>query len=171
LTIAWIVVVMNAMNLIDGLDGLASGVALIAMGAFFVVATAHGASPPIAIVLAAGAGSLLGFLPFNLYPASIIMGDTGSMLLGFILATAGIAVVRSPGDAAPWVPVLVLGLALTDTAWAIVRRLRAGVPIFAPDRLHVHHRLLDAGLSQRAAMIVLWGISAVLGLVAVLVAQ
>jgi UDP-GlcNAc:undecaprenyl-phosphate GlcNAc-1-phosphate transferase len=135
LTVAWFVVVMNAINLIDGLDGLASGVVLIGMGAFYLIASAGGATPPIAAILAAAAGGVLGFLPYNLFPASIIMGDTGSILLGFLLAAVGAAVTQSSSTgAAPWVPVLVLALPLGDTAWAIVRRLLGGAPIFAPDK-------------------------------------
>ncbi|MEO8251729.1 MAG: MraY family glycosyltransferase [Chloroflexota bacterium] len=172
LTVGWFVIVMNAINLIDGLDGLASGVVLIGMVAFYVIATAGGATPPIAAILAAGAGGVLGFLPFNLYPATIIMGDTGSILLGFLLAAAGVAVTQSgsPG-AAPWVPAMVLALGLGDTAWAIIRRVLSGAPIFAPDKRHVHHRLLALGLSQRSAMLVLWAVSAVFGLSGVLAAR
>jgi UDP-GlcNAc:undecaprenyl-phosphate GlcNAc-1-phosphate transferase len=164
LTVVWFVVVMNAINLIDGLDGLASGVALIAMGAFFVIASEAGVPLSLAAFLGAGAGAVIGFLPFNLYPASIIMGDTGSILLGFLLAAAGVTVTQSgsPG-AAPWVPVLVLALPLVDTAWAVIRRILARAPIFAPDKKHVHHRLLAIGLSQRIAMLVLWAISAAFG--------
>ncbi len=172
LTAAWFVVVMNAINLIDGLDGLASGVALIGMGAFYLMATAGGATPPMAAVLAAAGGGVLGFLPYNLFPASIIMGDTGSILLGFLLAAAAVAVTQSgtPG-AAPWAPVLALGVPLVDTAWAVIRRVFSGAPIFAPDKRHIHHRLLAGGLSQRSAMLVLCLISALLGLVAVVVAR
>ena len=172
ITVAWFVVVMNAINLIDGLDGLASGVGLIGMTAFYAIATAAGATPPIAAILAAGAGGVLGFLPYNLFPASIIMGDTGSILLGFLLAAAGVAVTQSsPTGAPPWVPVLVLALPLGDTAWAVIRRVIGRAPIFAPDKRHVHHRLLAAGLSQRNAMLVLWAVSGLLGLVGVLAAR
>ncbi|MDP9468366.1 MAG: undecaprenyl/decaprenyl-phosphate alpha-N-acetylglucosaminyl 1-phosphate transferase [Chloroflexota bacterium] len=172
LTVAWFVVVMNAMNLIDGLDGLASGVALIAMAVFYLVATSGGLATPIALVLAAAAGGVIGFLPYNLYPATIIMGDTGAILLGFLLAAAGVAVTQSgsPG-AAVWVPVAALGLALADTGWAVVRRIASGAPILAPDKRHVHHRLLAAGLSQRTTMVVLWLVSAALGLIAVFTAR
>jgi UDP-GlcNAc:undecaprenyl-phosphate GlcNAc-1-phosphate transferase len=168
LTVAWFVAVMNAINLIDGLDGLASGVALIGMGAFYLVATAGGATPPMATVLAAAAGGVIGFLPYNLFPASIMMGDTGSILLGFLLGAAGVAVTQAgtPG-AAPWAPVLALAVPIVDMAWAIIRRLLSGAPIFAPDKRHIHHQLLAVGLSQRNAMLVLCGISAVLALVAV----
>jgi len=172
ITVAWFVLVMNAMNLIDGLDGLASGVALAAIGAFFVIATASGEAPPIALVLAATAGGVLGFLPYNLSPATIIMGDTGAILLGFLLAAAGVAVTQggSPG-AAPWAPVIAVGLPLADTAWAILRRLSSGTAIFAPDKRHIHHRLLALGLSQRRTMLLLWLICAGLAGVAVLTAR
>ena len=171
-TVAWFVVVMNAINLIDGLDGLASGVGLIGMAAFYLIASSAGATPPIAAILAAGAGGVLGFLPYNLFPASIIMGDTGSILLGFLLAAAGVAVTQSsPTGAPPWVPLIVLGLPLADTTWAVIRRVVGGAPVFAPDKRHVHHRLLAAGLSQRNAMLVLWAVSGLLGLVGVLAAR
>lgn len=171
-TVAWFIVVMNAINLIDGLDGLAAGVCLIGIGAFSLMSPAGDASLAVGIVLAAGAGGVLGFLPFNLYPASIIMGDTGSFLLGFLLAAGGVAVTQggSPG-AAPWAPLMVLGLALADTAWAVIRRVRARASIFAPDKLHLHHRLLTAGLSQRRAVLVLWTISAALALLGVVTAR
>ncbi len=172
LTVVWFVLVMNAINLIDGLDGLAPGVALIGMVAFYLIASVGGATPPIAAVVAAAAGGVLGFLPFNLYPASIIMGDTGSILLGLLLAVAGVAVTQSGSvGAAPWASLLVLGLPLADTAWAIIRRATSGAAIFAPDKRHLHHRLLAAGLSQRNAMLLLWVISALLGLAAVLAAH
>ena len=172
LTVAWIVAVINAVNLIDGLDGLASGVALTALGALFVIASAGGAMPPYLIVLAAGAGGVIGFLRFNLHPASIIMGDTGAMLLGFVVAAVGVSVTqRLPTGVPPWVPVIAIGLPLTDTAWAILRRLAAGDPIFAPDKRHIHHQLLAAGLSQRAVMLMLWLASVALGMVAVVLAR
>ena len=171
-TVAWFILVMNAINLIDGLDGLAAGVGLVGIGAFALMASAGDAQLPIGLSLAAGAGGVLGFLPFNVYPASIIMGDTGSFLLGFILAVGGVAVTQtgSPG-AAPWAPLLVLGLALGDTAWAVIRRARARASIFAPDKLHIHHRLLAAGLPQRRAVLVLWTISAALALLGVVTAR
>jgi UDP-GlcNAc:undecaprenyl-phosphate/decaprenyl-phosphate GlcNAc-1-phosphate transferase len=171
-TVVWMVGVINAVNLIDGLDGLASGVGLTAMAALFVIASSAGAPPPILVVLGAGAGGVIGFLRFNLHPASIIMGDTGAMLLGFVIAAAGINVTQAlPVGAPPWVPAMAVGLPLADTAWAILRRLAAGDPIFAPDRRHIHHQLLAAGLSQRAAMLVLWTVSGVLGLTAILLAR
>jgi UDP-GlcNAc:undecaprenyl-phosphate GlcNAc-1-phosphate transferase len=171
LTVAWFVVVMNAMNLIDGLDGLASGVALIAMAAFYLISTTGGLAPPIALVLAAAGGGVIGFLRYNLYPATIIMGDTGAILLGFLLAAAGVAITQSGSPAAAWAPVAALALALGDTAWAIVRRVANRTPIFAPDKRHVHHRLLAAGLSQRTTMLTLWLVAAAFALIAVVTAR
>jgi UDP-GlcNAc:undecaprenyl-phosphate GlcNAc-1-phosphate transferase len=172
LTVAWIVAVVNALNLIDGLDGLASGVALTVLGAFFLIATAGGATPPSLIVLAAGAGGAVGFLRYNLHPASIIMGDTGSMLLGYLLAAAGISLTQIGSPAvAPWVPLVALGLPLGDTAWTVVRRMVTGEPVFVADRRHIHHRLLALGLGQRIVALLLGLVSAALGLLAVILAS
>jgi UDP-GlcNAc:undecaprenyl-phosphate GlcNAc-1-phosphate transferase len=168
LTVLWIVGVINALNLIDGLDGLASGVALTAIAAFIAIAYIHGGADPILPVLAASAGGVLGFLRFNLPPASIHMGDTGSMLLGFLLAAVAISISQA-GDAGtpPWIPLLVLALPLADTGRVILRRLAAGHPVFAPDKRHVHHRLLARGLSPRTVMVLLWAVSALFGVLAV----
>ena len=163
-TVLWLVVTINAVNLIDGLDGLASGVAFIGTCAFAAISLTLPAGDPLLPVLAAAAGGILGFLRFNLPPASIIMGDTGSMLLGFLLAAVAIGVTQvQPVGAPPWVPLVVLALPLADTGRVVVRRLLAGHPIFAPDRRHVHYRLLARGLSQRVVVVVLWAASALLG--------
>jgi len=167
-TVVWVVAVINAVNLIDGLDGLASGVAVIAMAAFFVLGALSGDARPILPVLAAGAGGILGFLRYNLHPASIIMGDTGSMLLGFLLAAVGISLSQPIVSVPFWVPILALGLPLADTAWAVVRRLFARTPVFAPDKQHIHHLLLRSGLSHRVVTVLLWIVAAGLGLAAVL---
>jgi UDP-GlcNAc:undecaprenyl-phosphate GlcNAc-1-phosphate transferase len=121
------------------------------------------------MVLAAGAGGVLGFLRYNLQPASIIMGDTGSMLIGFLLAAIGISLTQATGEGAPpWVPMVALALPLLDMAWAVVRRGLSREPIFAPDRRHIHHQLLSRGMSMPAVVLVLWGVSAVLAAAAVL---
>jgi UDP-GlcNAc:undecaprenyl-phosphate GlcNAc-1-phosphate transferase len=168
LTVLWIVGVINALNLIDGLDGLASGVALTGIAAFFAIGLIHGSADPILPVLAAAAGGVLGFLRFNLPPSTIMMGDAGSMLLGFLLSAVAISLTQA-GKAGmePWIPLLVLALPLADTGRVIVRRLAAGHPVFLPDKRHVHHRLLAQGLSQRRVTLVLWTVSAILGFVAV----
>ncbi len=165
LTVAWIVALVNAINLIDGLDGLAGGVVLIALVAFFIIVPNHA---PITLVLGAAAGATLGFLLYNLHPASIIMGDTGSMLLGFLVAVAGLAV-ASPG-AGPfpaYIPVVVLALPLADMTWTIMRRLIGGRSVFAADAGHLHHRLLRAGLTHRDVVVLLHLVSAVLAAVGV----
>jgi UDP-GlcNAc:undecaprenyl-phosphate GlcNAc-1-phosphate transferase len=170
-TILWTVAVINAVNLIDGLDGLAAGVALIGFAAFMAVALLHGGSSPIQPVLAAAAGGTLGFLRFNLPPSSIHMGDSGSMVLGFILAAAAISVTQiGRHGMPPWVPILILALPLADTLRVAVTRLLAGYPIFRPDRRHLHHRLLRLGISQRGATLLLWAVSAVLAGLGVLLA-
>ena len=167
LTVVWIVGVVNALNLIDGLDGLASGVTLIASAALYLVALGQLDAFP-GVVLTAVAGAVIGFLVHNFHPASIIMGDSGSMFLGLMLA--GVAIVMSHDPARPLsgaVPLLALGLPILDTAYAVVRRARAGLPIFRADREHIHHQLLAIGLSHRAAVIVLYAVSLAFGGLAV----
>jgi UDP-GlcNAc:undecaprenyl-phosphate GlcNAc-1-phosphate transferase len=169
LTVAWIVAIVNAVNLIDGLDGLASGVSLIAMTAFFVMAVGMPASGAILLVLAAGAGGVLGFLRFNLHPASIIMGDAGSMQLGFLLAAIGIGLTQAAAQPVPpWAPAIAVAVPLADMAWAVLRRWASGRPVLAPDKRHIHHQLLAGGLSMRAVVLALWVVAAALGALAVL---
>ncbi|MGH2383668.1 MAG: glycosyltransferase family 4 protein [Candidatus Limnocylindria bacterium] len=170
-TVLWVVGVINAVNLIDGLDGLASGVALTVLGGFGLLAAVNGMSPTL-LVVAATVGAAIGFLAYNLHPASIIMGDTGSMFLGFIVAAVAISLTQDGTDpVAPWVPIVALGLPIADTAWAVVRRTARGEAVFAPDRGHIHHQLLRQGLSQRDAMLSLTALSAGLAIVAVLLAR
>ena len=170
LTVVWIVAVVNAINLIDGLDGLASGVTLTAAGALYLVALGQ-PDPLPGLVLVALAGAVIGFLIYNFHPASIIMGDSGSMFLGFMLA--GAAVVMSHDPNRPFsgaVPLLALGLPILDTAFAVIRRARAGLPIFRADGEHIHHQLLVVGLSLRAAVIVLYAVSLAFAALAVIAA-
>jgi UDP-GlcNAc:undecaprenyl-phosphate GlcNAc-1-phosphate transferase len=170
-TIAWIVGVMNAVNLIDGLDGLAAAVVLTVLGAFGLLAAADGVDPTLPII-AATAGAAVGFLAYNLHPASIIMGDTGSMFLGFVVAAIGIALTQDGVfPQPPWVPIVALGVPIADTAWAVIRRTARGEPFFVADRGHIHHQLLRRGLSQRDAMLILTAVSAALAVVAVLLAR
>ncbi|HEX7197469.1 MAG TPA: MraY family glycosyltransferase [Candidatus Limnocylindria bacterium] len=171
ITVAWIVAVINAVNLIDGLDGLASGVVLTALGAFGLLAAGDGVDPTLPLI-AATAGAAVGFLAYNLHPATIIMGDTGSMFLGFVVAAIGLSLTQDGVQPyAPWVPIIALGVPIIDTAWAIVRRTASGEAFFVADRGHVHHQLLRRGLSQRDAMLILTAVSAGLAVLAVLVAQ
>ena len=171
ITVAWVVGVINAVNLIDGLDGLASAVVLTVLAAFGLLAAADGVDPTLPIIAATG-GAAFGFLAYNLHPASIIMGDTGSMFLGFVVAAVGISLMQDgTSPVAPWVPMIALGVPILDTLWAVVRRTARGEPFFVADRGHIHHQLLRRGLSQRDAMLVLTAISAALATVAVLVAR
>jgi UDP-GlcNAc:undecaprenyl-phosphate GlcNAc-1-phosphate transferase len=155
-SILWFVAVVNAVNLIDGLDGLASGVALIAALTLFMLALMW-PNPVAGLSAIALCGALLGFLLYNFNPASIFMGDSGSLFLGFILASTGIiGSTKSRTLVALLVPVIALGVPFADTALAVVRRLLAGRSPFAADRGHVHHRLLALGYSHRRAVLILY---------------
>ncbi len=167
ITMFWLVGLTNTVNLIDGLDGLAAGVASIASFTILLVALEQNFIL-VAVLTAALAGAAVGFLKYNFHPAKIFMGDTGSMFLGFMLA--GISVtgaVKSVATIALIVPIFALGLPILDTTFAIVRRLRGGVPIFKPDKGHLHHRLLSVGFTQRQAVLLMYVISALFGLSAI----
>ncbi len=167
-TILWVVGMTNALNLIDGLDGLAAGVSLIASVTVIIVAVQNGFYP-IAVLTAALAGSTLAFIKYNFNPASIFMGDTGSMFLGYMLAAISVlGVVKSAATIALLVPTVALGLPIMDTGFAIVRRYSNGKPIFKPDKGHLHHRLLAVGLSQRQAVLLMYLISMALSASALL---
>ena len=166
-TVLWIVAITNAVNLIDGLDGLACGVSTISSMTMLVIALTV-AEPDVALLMAALAGGCIGFLPYNLNPAKIFMGDTGSTFLGFILATVSIeGLFKSYAIISFAVPFLMLGLPIFDTCFAILRRVSHGQSPMAPDRGHIHHRLIDMGFNQKQAVAVLYIISAILGLCAV----
>ncbi len=171
LTIFWLVAVTNALNLVDGLDGLAGGTALIAALTLAVIAffESQATAFTVALVLAA---AVLGFLRYNFHPAKIFLGDTGSMLLGFILAaTAIMGLTKSATALSILVPIVILGIPLFDTAFAIVRRCLNGRHIFEPDKEHLHHRLLTAGFSHRGAVLAVYGVNLVLAASAVLVTR
>ena len=167
LSVIWIVAITNAVNLIDGLDGLAVGVATISSLTMLVIAMLVSENV-VALMMAALAGGCIGFMPYNLNPAKIFMGDTGSTFLGFVLATVSIqGLFKFYTIISFAVPFLMLGLPLFDTCFAILRRLAKGQSPMAPDRSHVHHRLIDMGFSQKQAVAMLYVISAILGLSAV----
>ncbi len=167
LSVFWVVGITNTVNLIDGLDGLAAGVSTIAAITICLVALQQDILF-IAVVTACLAGSAVGFLYYNFNPARIFMGDSGSMFLGFMLSGISIiGAVKAATTIALIVPILALGLPIMDTTFAIVRRYRGGVPIFKPDKGHLHHRLLDLGFTQRQAVLLMYVISAMLGLSAV----
>ena len=166
-TMFWLVGLTNTVNLIDGLDGLAAGVAAIASFTIMLIALEQN-FVLVAVMTSALAGAAVGFLKYNFHPAEIFMGDTGSMFLGFMLA--GISVtgaVKSVAAIALVVPIFALGLPILDTTFAIVRRVRGGVPIFKPDKGHLHHRLLSVGFTQRQAVLLMYVISALFGLSAI----
>ena len=177
LTILWIVGITNAINLIDGLDGLAAGVAIIsAFSLFFVSMMSSGLNSALsvytAIITISLAGSTLGFLPYNFNPAKIFMGETGSAFLGFTLAVISIqGTLKAYTAIAVTVPLLVLGIPVFDTLFAILRRLVRRKSIMQADRGHIHHRLIDMGLSQKQSVIVIYTASASLGLCAIVLAN
>jgi len=162
-TVLWITGVVNAMNLLDGLDGLAGGVAAVAALTTLTVAVANG-DLLMAVTSAGMAGATVGFLVYNFSPASVFMGDTGSMFLGFVLAVTSVHThEKTPTAVALAVPCLALGVPIADTLLAMARRAARGVPIYSADRGHIHHRLLDRGLTQRQAVLVLYACAAALG--------
>lgn len=166
-TVIWIVGITNTINLIDGLDGLAGGVAFIASISIAYIAHING-RPEASMAMLAIAGGALGFLPFNFNPAKIFMGDAGALFLGFMLAGFSvISPMKSATMLATVVPVLVLGLPIFDTAFAILRRLINRRPIMEADKGHLHHRIMAAGLGQRRTVLTLYGISGVMGVAAI----
>ena len=171
-TIVWIVGVTNAINLIDGLDGLSSGISLISCISLLIIFLMND-SPTIAtIIVTAMSGALVGFLPYNFSPAKTFIGDTGSNFLGFMLAVVSILGVAKTYTAAVIVlPVIVLGLPIFDVLFAIIRRIAKGKSIkavFKPDKGHLHHRLVEKGFTQKQAVLILYGLSASLGMFAII---
>ena len=172
ITVIWIVGVTNAINLIDGLDGLSSGISVISAISLLIIFVLND-SPMVAILLiTALAGALVGFLPFNFAPAKTFIGDTGSNFLGYtisIIAILGVA--KTYTLAVIILPLIVLGLPIFDTLWAIIRRLIKGKSIkaiFKADKGHLHHRIVAKGFSQKQAVLILYGISATFGIFAVI---
>lgn len=174
-TIIWIVGITNAINLIDGLDGLSSGIALISCISLLIIFALNG-SPMIAILMITSLiGSLVGFLPFNFAPAKTFIGDTGSNFLGYILSIIAIlGVAKTYTAAVIALPILALGLPIFDVVWAIIRRLIKGKSIkaiFKADRGHLHHKLVDTGFSQKQTVLVMYTMSAALGIFAIIILE
>lgn len=170
ITVFWIVALTNAFNLIDGLDGLAGGLVVIAASTCALILSSRG-EHAAALMLVCLTGATIGFLAFNFHPARIFLGDSGSLLAGFLLATTAV-VGRQKGATtlASAVPLLIFALPLADTTWSAIRRLLGGpsaprsprslvARMFTPDRGHIHHRLLAYGLSQRSAVLLLYGLA------------
>lgn len=167
-TIIWIVAITNAVNFIDGLDGLAVGVSAISTASLLIIALMVG-ELAIAIILAALLGSCLGFIPYNKNPAKIFMGDTGATFLGFILATLSVqGLFKLYAIISFAVPFLVLGIPIFDICFAFLRRVAKGQNPMHADRGHVHHRLIDMGFNQKQAVAISYMLTAILGLAAVL---
>lgn len=175
LTVCWIIGITNAINLIDGLDGLSSGVTLISCLSLLMVFALNG-SPLIAIVLiTALAGAIVGFLPFNFSPAKTFIGDTGSNFMGFSLAIISILGVAKTYTALVLIaPIIILGMPIFDTLFAIFRRIIKGKSlkaVFKPDKEHLHHKLMAKGYSQKQAVLIMYGITAILGMFAVILLE
>ncbi len=171
LTVLWYVGLMNAVNLIDGMDGLAAGVVAIASGSLFFIALSDQNYPAMlmAIVIL---GGTLGFLPYNFPPAKLFMGDTGSLLLGFLLASAGVmGEVKGNTLVATVIPMIALGVSLLDTTMAFVRRILHGQHPFRADQQHIHHRLLRLGLTQRQVVLIIYYCSVLFGLTSYLLSR
>lgn len=170
LTLLWVVGMTNAINLIDGLDGLAAGVTAISSGTLFIVALrTHQIGA--ALLMLALCGAALGFLRYNFNPASIFLGDSGSYFLGFVLATAAIiGVFKTTLVVALIIPLLILGVPIFDTAFAIMRRLKNRKNPFAADNRHIHHLLLRAGLNQREAVLSIYIVCFLLSVIALVMA-
>jgi UDP-GlcNAc:undecaprenyl-phosphate/decaprenyl-phosphate GlcNAc-1-phosphate transferase len=164
LTILWVLAITNAFNLIDGLDGLAAGSALFSTLVAFVVALLNGYSL-VTVMSIALAGAILGFLRYNFNPATIFLGDSGSLFIGFLLSALALAgAQKAPTIVAVAIPVVSFGLPILETSLSILRRLISGRPVFTADREHIHHKLLQHGLTHRQVVIVLYAVSAVFAL-------
>ena len=168
--IFWIVGVTNSINLIDGLDGLACGVSLIALVTFFILGLRQNLET-LSLISIALAGSILAFLRFNFYPAKMFLGDSGSTFAGFMLASVGVLWVLNSGNAFfILIPIIVLALPIFDTLFAIWRRYRSHHPIFQADKGHLHHRLLARGIAHKNVVFILWGISTICSVIALILA-
>ncbi|MEK4384826.1 MraY family glycosyltransferase [Solibacillus sp. FSL W7-1464] len=166
-TIIWIVGITNAINLIDGLDGLAAGVSTIALMTLAVMAMLMGNGIVIALA-AILAAATIGFLFFNFHPAKIFMGDTGALFLGFMISVLALLGFKNVAVISFVIPVIMLGVPISDTFFAIVRRLRSGKKWSDPDKSHLHHRLLDLGFSHRQTVMIIYAMAAMFGLAAVI---
>jgi UDP-GlcNAc:undecaprenyl-phosphate GlcNAc-1-phosphate transferase len=163
-TVLWVLAITNAFNLIDGLDGLAAGSALFSTMVAFVVALLNGPSL-VTVMTIALAGAILGFLRYNFNPATIFLGDSGSLFIGFVLSAMALAgAQKAPTIVAVAIPVVSFGLPILETALSIIRRLISGRPVFTADREHIHHKLLQHGMTHRQVVILLYGVSAVFAL-------
>jgi UDP-GlcNAc:undecaprenyl-phosphate GlcNAc-1-phosphate transferase len=162
LTVLWIVAIMNMVNFLDGLDGLAAGVCAISGFTFCLIALSLGRPEP-AILAAVVLGACIGFLRHNFYPARIFMGDSGALLLGFVLAALSVqGLLKTAAVATLLFPLIVLAVPIIDTSFVVAKRLKYGRPVYTADRWHLHHRFMNIGFSQRRAAVTMWAWCAVL---------
>ncbi|GAB4115863.1 MAG: MraY family glycosyltransferase [Candidatus Caldatribacteriota bacterium] len=169
--IFWIVGVTNSINLIDGLDGLACGISILAFIVFFILGIVQGLAA-LNLVNLILASSMLAFLRFNIFPAQIFLGDSGSTFSGFMLASSSaLWVLRSENLLYIFIPVMILFLPIFDTLWAIFRRFKNHQPIFQADKQHLHHRLLNRGISHKNVVLILWAVSAFFCLTALILVK
>lgn len=170
LTLFWILAITNAINLIDGLDGLASGVSIISLttigviGYFFL----HAEKVFIPIVIFVLVASIAGFFPYNFYPAKIFLGDTGALFLGFMISVMSLQGLKNATFITVITPLIILGVPITDTVYAIIRRLMNKRPISSADKMHLHHRLLSLGFTHKGAVMTIYGLALVFSFVALL---
>ena len=170
-TIFYLVAFANIINLIDGLDGLASGIVAICATSLFLLSFSRGSIDASFVALAI-AGVCGGFLIFNFYPAKVFLGDSGSLVLGFSLGLVSLfGLVRASALISLLIPVVIAGIPVIDTFSAIIRRIRMGQHVFSADKAHVHHRLINLGFSQRRTVLIIYGLSIVLSVLAILIAQ
>ena len=170
ITLIWILAITNALNLIDGLDGLATGIAIIALttsaiiGYFFLNVT----NTFISIMMFTLVAALIGFLPYNFHPATIYLGDTGSLFIGFMISVFSLFGLKNATFISIIIPVIILGVPITDTVYAIIRRVLNKKPIMKPDKHHLHHRLMQMGLSHRQTVLVIYGIALIFAFISLL---
>jgi UDP-GlcNAc:undecaprenyl-phosphate GlcNAc-1-phosphate transferase len=163
LAVTWIVAIMNMVNFLDGLDGLAAGVCAISASTFAIISLSLG-RPDAAVLSAIVAGACFGFLRHNFYPARIFMGDSGALLLGFVLATVSIqGLLKTAATVALFFPLFALAVPILDTSFVVARRLKHREKLYVPDQAHFHHRFLRRGFSQRQAVLYLYGWCVILG--------
>ncbi|KRL02892.1 undecaprenyl-phosphate alpha-N-acetylglucosaminephosphotransferase [Liquorilactobacillus capillatus DSM 19910] len=170
ITVLWILAITNAINLIDGLDGLATGVSIIALftsgltGFFFLNTT----STFVSIMMFTLVAALIGFLPFNFHPAKIYLGDTGALFIGFMISVFSLYGLKNATFITIVIPVIILGVPITDTVYAILRRILNKKPISQADKHHLHHRLLEMGLSHTQTVLVIYGIALIFSFISLL---
>ncbi|MGX7149237.1 glycosyltransferase family 4 protein [Enterococcus ureasiticus] len=170
LTLFWIFAITNAVNLIDGLDGLASGVSIISLATIGVIGYffLHAKTVYIPIVIFVLVASIAGFFPYNFYPAKIFLGDTGALFLGFMIAVMSLQGLKNATFITVITPMIILGVPITDTVYAIIRRLMNKRPISSADKMHLHHRLLSLGFTHKGAVMTIYGLALVFSFVALL---